>query len=1080
MSITVTRTKIVPPRRRSDLLTRRRLLNLLDDLLDHTLTMIVAPAGYGKTSLLIDVADHLEYPVCWYAIDPLDEDLQRFIAHFITAIQVQFPQFGKQSMAVLNNWSSSNQRLDQLVTTIVNEAYDTIQKDFVLVLDDYQHVNDHEHINRFVSQFIQHTHEYCHIAIASRSLLSLPKLPLLVAQRQVAGLGLKELVFQPDEIKALILQNYHETISDQLAERLATETEGWITGLLLSAQSKWAGMTDQQRLARVSGIGLYDYLAEQVLSQQAEYVQRFLIRTSIFEEFNAELCRAVFGAPSAHMVKTWSQLIELVLQQNLFVQLIDDEGRWLRYHQLFRDFLQSRLAKTEPVERVTLLHRLGEVYIERGEWEKAHDAYRRLGDDEATADMIVAAGPALTKSGRFRLLERWIEELPPKLKAQRPALQSLSGNVSMVLGNVDYGLDLLRRSAELAAASGDIILQIRTLVRRSAAYRFQGDFQTALADAVDALTLLEEHDGAPADLHAEALRAKGICLGLMGKPQDALHWLERSLQEYEELNEPQSVTMLLMELGLTHMNIGHYATALRQYNRALDHWRSENNTVWQATLLNNLGVLYHLQGEYVRANSVLEEGLQAAWQSGYTRMETTILASIGDLYADLDAPNAAAAAYDEARSTARRIDGHSLLLYLDIATALLALNKGDTTAANQLLTEAEERLQEQQAGSEHGMYALAAGRLAFQQGDFDTAQTYLNTAVERFRESDQPVDAARSHLYLAHVFHIHDDDSNALDHLADVFDIAAGLETWHPLVTAGRNIHTTLIELQENPNVAQPITQLLEQIEAFECERPVIHQQLRQQVEAVPFEPPALTIHAFGTVSVYRAGTPITTSDWQSQTARDLFFCLLEHPDGLTKEEIGTILWPDHSPEKLKSIFKKTVYRLRQALDTDTVIYENGVYRFNRDSDYQFDVELFERAYQRAQLAETREEKKSGYREAISIYDGDYLTDINGQWVITRREQLLRQYKNAILVLSELYLEDGNAEAALKYSNMLLRENPCSEEAHRLAMRAYAAIGDRGAVVRQFNRCRQVLREQIDVPPSPQTEDLFERLTGLT
>lgn len=1074
MSITVTRTKILPPRRRADLLTRRRLLSLLDDLLDHTLTLIVAPAGYGKTTLLIDTAHHLDYPVCWYAIDALDGDLQRFIAHFVAAIQMQFPDFGKQSMAVLEDMSSPDQRLDQLIATIVNEAYDTIQSDFVLVLDDYQYVNDEQHVNYFVSQFIQHVHEYCHIAIASRSLLSLPKLPLLVAQRQVAGLGLKELVFQPDEIKALILQNYQETIPDRLAEDLATETEGWITGLLLSAQSKWAGMTDQQRLARVSGIGLYDYLAEQVLFQQPEPVQWFLLRSSIFEEFNADLCAAVLGAPENDAFPSWDHIIDLVLQKNLFVQLIDDDGRWLRYHQLFRKFLQSRLSKTAPAERVKLLRRLGTVYTQQQAWEKAHDAYRRLGDDKAIADLIGTAGTVLTRSGRFRLLERWIDELPTQFKSRQPEILSLYGNVNMMLGNVENGRQLLTRSIEMAESNGDTILQIRSLVRRAAAHRFMGDSQASLDDAEEALARIAQAKAVPADVYAEALRTKGICLGLLGQPHEALEWLERSLREYEVLNEPHSTTMLLMDLGLTHMNVGHYETARRQYNQALEYWREENNTIWQANLLNNLGVLYHLQGEYVRANSLLEDGLQCAWQSGYTRMEATILASIGDLYTDLDAFDAASAAYDEARSTARRIDDQSLLLYLDIAASSLALRKDDITAARRLLDTRQSR---SQAGNEEGSYALTAGRLAARQENFDSAQAHLQSAVEYFIAGDQRVEAAHAYLYLAHISHTNGNDASALTHLAEAFDIAAALETWRPLVSAGRHVRITLDAFSDTPSIAQPVAQLLTEIDTFEREMPAVRRQLRQQVEAVPFEPPALTIHGLGSITVYRSGTAITSSEWQSQSARDLFFCLLEHPDGLSKEEVGALLWPEHSPQKLKSIFKKTVYRLRQALGPDTVVYANGVYRFNRNIDYQFDVELFELAYRRAQSADTPAEAKSGYREAVSIYDGDYLPDMHDDWVITKRERLLRQYRDAILTLSELYLEDRDVEMALKYSETLLHEDPCAEEAHRLAMRAYAAIGDRSGIVRQFNRCRRALREQIDVPPSPQTEELYEQLT---
>jgi LuxR family maltose regulon positive regulatory protein len=120
MNTPLTRTRILLPRRPADLLTRQRLLDLLYDLLDYQLIIVAAPAGYGKTSLLVDLAHHAELPVCWYALDELDRDAQRFAAHFIASIAQRFPDFGKRSTAALQDTAAAGLDLDRLVTTIVN------------------------------------------------------------------------------------------------------------------------------------------------------------------------------------------------------------------------------------------------------------------------------------------------------------------------------------------------------------------------------------------------------------------------------------------------------------------------------------------------------------------------------------------------------------------------------------------------------------------------------------------------------------------------------------------------------------------------------------------------------------------------------------------------------------------------------------------------------------------------------------------------------------------------------------------------------------------------------------------------
>jgi len=234
--IPVTRTRIIPPRRRGDLLTRNRLLEILSDLLEKKLSIIAAPAGYGKTSLLVDFANSIEYPVCWYTIDSIDRDLYRFLTYFIASIQAKFPEFGHHALASLQNASPENLNIEHLTATIVNDAFETISEHFVIVLDDYHLVNGTPAVEQFISRFIQDVDENCHLIVSSRTLLTLPDFPLMVARSQVGGLSFEELAFQAEEIRNLFQQNFHVALSNQVSEEWYHQTEGWITGLLLSTQ----------------------------------------------------------------------------------------------------------------------------------------------------------------------------------------------------------------------------------------------------------------------------------------------------------------------------------------------------------------------------------------------------------------------------------------------------------------------------------------------------------------------------------------------------------------------------------------------------------------------------------------------------------------------------------------------------------------------------------------------------------------------------------------------------------------------------------------------------------------------------
>ncbi len=224
-----TPTKVILPQRRKDLFSRQRLINLLYDLLDEKLILVIAPAGYGKTSLLIDFAYQVDLPVCWYAVDDLDQTPERFITYFIAALHRRFPAFGEASRVALKALNPFSPDLNQLVSVIVNDAYEHIQEHFLIILDDYHLVSNVREIQAFINRFINESAENCHLVLSSRNLLSLPDLPLLVARSQVGGIGFEELAFRADEIQAFVLQYYRVTLSDAAAQDLARDTEGWIT-----------------------------------------------------------------------------------------------------------------------------------------------------------------------------------------------------------------------------------------------------------------------------------------------------------------------------------------------------------------------------------------------------------------------------------------------------------------------------------------------------------------------------------------------------------------------------------------------------------------------------------------------------------------------------------------------------------------------------------------------------------------------------------------------------------------------------------------------------------------------------------
>ena len=1066
MDIPISRTKIALPTRRTDWVNRPRLLELFYELLEFKLILVTAPAGYGKTTFMADVAHQIEIPICWVSLDELDQDPARFIAHFFASIEARYPGFGKQAIGEFQNQSAMN--VDRLTTILANEVYDHIRDHFLIVLDDYYLVEPNPEIRQFISLFIQRTDENCHVALLTRKLPDLPDLTLLVGRTQVGGLSFRELAFTPGEIKIFIRQNYHEEINEETIHALSEQTEGWITGLMLSAQSRWSVVTNQVRVARASGIDLSAYLMAQVLSQQPDFLCRFLLQTSLLEEFNVQFCQQVLGeAPEEH---SWPKLIGTVLEKNLFIQPL--ENGWLRYHHLFRDFLQSQIAQNYPDEYQHILQNLAEIYAGEGEWEKSRAIYVRLDDQTAIANLIERASKPLAEVSRYQTLASWIDALPYALRTNQPAIVSLRGIAAVMLGDIDTGLELLNRAENLFREANNDQEVAQTFSRLGFAYLLKSQYQTAIEHAKKGLDLLDEMS---TSTRGEALRVIGLSYWRMGNIHSAAEYLEKARMLYLSLGDESREAMIWIELGIMYRAFGRYNQAEEAYLAVLVYWRSHKGVARAAYTANNLGVLYHFRGKYREAAASLEEALSCADQAGDARAKALAYCSLGDLYGDLEIPEAARAAYLAARPIAQRIQDTFILLYLALAEARLASHQGETRYALQLLDSAREAVAQRSSAYENGLLALTRGQLLLADQPVEALEAF-ETAYNFFKEGQQTSETILTHFYLAVTQQKLRRFSDSIRHLNEALIQADALGMPQTLVVAAAKHKELLLSFQGNTQLRHSLQNLVDQVANFEEHLPSLRRDLRKRNLPIPVGPPKLVIQGLEANRVSVNGKEISSSDWQTARARDIFFFILENPEGVSREKIAVNFWPEASPYQLKYTFKKTMYRLRRVFEKEPILFIGERYVFDRQGDYTFDVEEFERALKQMAHVSNRTEKKAAMKTAVALYHGLYLPEIDGVWAVEKREYLARRYLETTLALGELALEEGDYPAVIGYYQNLLSLDSCNEEAHRLAMRTHARRGNRSEVVRQFELCKQALAQEYGLTPSPETVDLFKKL----
>jgi two-component SAPR family response regulator len=196
----------------------------------------------------------------------------------------------------------------------------------------------------------------------------------------------------------------------------------------------------------------------------------------------------------------------------------------------------------------------------------------------------------------------------------------------------------------------------------------------------------------------------------------------------------------------------------------------------------------------------------------------------------------------------------------------------------------------------------------------------------------------------------------------------------------------------------------------------------------------------------------------------------------LTKEEIGVMLWPDSSTEQLRLQFRNTVYYIRFALGQDVIISNDRRYSFNSDLDYSYDVQEFEQKMAQAESTDSDAQKIEILQHGIELYKGEFFPEGEGIWVMTERQRLAQMCEHAHLTLAQLLLEKGEPKSALMHCQTVVADNHCMESAHRLAMKAYAALGDRLGIINQYEQCKQFLQDELSLDPSDDTENLYKML----
>jgi LuxR family maltose regulon positive regulatory protein len=697
MSTPILATKLFVPPPQPKVVLRSRLIEHLDEGLDRKVTIISAPAGFGKSTLLGEWVAGCGRPAAWLSLDERDDDPTRFLTYLVAALQTIAPNMGSGVLGALQ--SPQPPPAESILVALLNEIIAQLD-DLVLVLDDY-HVIDARAIDDALAFLLEHLPPGMHLAVATREDPNLP-LARLRARGQLTEVRASDLRFTLSETAEFLQGVMGLDLSEEEIAALEIRTEGWIAGLQLAALSM-RGREDVPGFIRAfAGDNRYilDYLVEEVLQRQPERIRNFLLQTSVLDRLSGPLCDAITDQEDAGV------MLEALERGNFFVVPLDDRRQCYRYHHLFAEVLRAHLMAEQP-DQVSILHQRASEWYEHNSLPADAIKHALAAEDfERAADLVELAWPDMRRSRQEATLLGWLQTLPDEVLHCRPVLSGAYAHV-LLAGGVFEGVE-------------DRLLSAERWLDTTAERRARPD--TPAAEMV----VVNEEAFRPLPGQIAIARA-ALALGrgdVPGTVTYARRALELAPQE-DHLTRGGAAGFL----GLAYWTGGDLEAAHRTYADGMASLQKAghiSDAINGAIALANIRIA---QGRLREAMSTYERGLQLATEQGTPLLRGTadMYVGISELYREYDDLDAATQELLRSKDQGEHAGFPQNRYRWRIAMARIRETQGDLEGALDLLDEAERLYMSDFSPHVRPIAALKA-RIWIRQGRLDEA---LDWARER-------------------------------------------------------------------------------------------------------------------------------------------------------------------------------------------------------------------------------------------------------------------------------------------------------------------------------------------------------------
>jgi len=1067
------RTKSIPPPRNARTLVRPRVNQVLKQALDYRLTILQAEAGYGKSTALAELAGEFR-PVIWYQASQEDNDPLVFLLQLCYALQHALPEIANLPTSFLDAWDGTQGPLPwrRVLDQIINAMADAQLQPMLFILDDAHVLTESGELPHILDRLIGLAPVNFHVLLSGRPTITLPTLARWRTQGDALSLDQSVLTFTRGEIDSLFGTLYGMELTGDEVDSLLTYTEGWAIGLQLI----WQSIRTQSPLTLEFPLRwqadslemLFEMLAHEVFERQPADVREFLLITATLRDLLPEVCDALRWA-SGYKANDSASMLAYLRRQDLFV--VETSDGHLRYHHIFHNFLrqQSSIEKRNQWDRDAAQYFLSHKNPESAIY---HLLEAKAWDE--VADLLDTYAATLLSTGRLDTLATYIDSLPSLSLHQHPVLMFTLGELARMHSGFDEAQGWYKQAEMTWRAQGQQDGIARALRGQARVYLDTVNPSQAEKLLEEAIRLSDGFEDREAQVRLFELLAENKLNAGHVDEAERLRQRAEDLRTEGPSNDQLLYRVLLRTGRLEEARLGLEELAETENRAPVQTPRAHRET----KLL--LSLIYSFMGMSKHAYQSALDGTRRG-----DELKSPFVTAVGhmrqghalNLIGNMQAENISRALteFEKSIELSKSLDVPRLLVEADWGLCRTYGYRGDLQRAQRHAQEAIDIADE--AGDEWiaSLTRLTMGASLMMAARYEAAETWLTRAVLGFEECSDSFGRSAARLWLTYGYFKQKKFERIAQTLPDTLAVCQqnGYYFFFTRPTLlgpydERMFIPLLLHARQNGWESGYIDRLLENLGLREVS---IHPGFRLRVQTL------------GSFQVWRGGEALPSNGWRRESARQLFqlFITYRHAP-LDRDQICEFLWPAVDVTIAHRNFKIALNTLYQVLEPErdpgsesAFIFRDGTtYALRPHADLWIDAEQFSTLIRQAGKTDV-----PALQNAINLYRGDYLPEaLYETWVAEERERLASAFLESADRLAEMLIAKEQFAEAIDLSQRILTRDSCWERAYRHLMLAYDHLGDRGQVGRTYQRCTQALRKELDISPSPETQELYERLTS--